>query len=191
MAGDVRRASSQWHAADGAPAGGFAPPGPPHLPRTARTGAHRRYAVTGGHTDASACAPEAGTVCTAVADVATRDVTLWTRSGAQGEILFPDSIFKFVFLQFHKLNYTLVSEAKLEIRDSSTTFTKACRDLVQGMKQERHANMAEISAPVNRSTTASKACFTTNSSEFQMPLNSKVVSPNILHIFHFGWFWSV
>jgi hypothetical protein len=53
--------------------------------------------------------------------------------------------------------------------------------LVQGMKQERHANMP----------TASKACFTINSSKFQMPLNSKVVSPNILHIFHFGWFWSV
>jgi hypothetical protein len=56
------------------------------------------------------------------------------------------------------------------------------------VKQERHANMAEFSAPVNRSTTASKACFTINSSKFQMPLNSKVVSPNILHIFLFGWF---
>jgi hypothetical protein len=56
------------------------------------------------------------------------------------------------------------------------------------MKQERHANMAEISAPVNRSTTASRVCFTIIPSKFQMPLNSKVVSPNILHIFHFGWF---
>jgi hypothetical protein len=34
------------------------------------------------------------------------------------------------------------------------------------MKQERHANMAEFSAPVNRSTTASKACFTINPSKF-------------------------
>jgi hypothetical protein len=51
--------------------------------------------------------------------------------------------------------------------------------------------MAEISAPVDRSRTPSKACFTKNSSKFQMPLNSKVVSPNILHIFLFGWFWSV
>jgi hypothetical protein len=59
------------------------------------------------------------------------------------------------------------------------------------MKQERHANMAENSAPVNRSRTPSKVCFTKNSSKFQMPLNSKVVSPNILHIFLFGWFWSV
>jgi hypothetical protein len=115
--------------------------------------------VTSGHTDASACAPEAGTARTAVADVATHDVALWTRSGALSAIVFPDSIFKFVFLQFSKTNYTLVYEAKLEIRDPSTTFTKACRGLVQGMKQERHANMAEISAPVNKSTTASKACF--------------------------------
>jgi hypothetical protein len=28
MAGDVRRSGGQWHAANGAPAGGFAPPGP-------------------------------------------------------------------------------------------------------------------------------------------------------------------
>jgi hypothetical protein len=147
--------------------------------------------VTGGHTDASVCAPDAGTACTAVADVAARDVALWTRSGAQGEIVFPDSIFKFVFLQFSKLHCTLVSEAKLEIRDPSITFTKACRGFVQGVKQERHANMAEFSAPMNRSTSASTAGFTINSSKFQMPLNSKVVSPNILHIFLFGWFWSV
>jgi hypothetical protein len=80
--------------------------------------------VTSGHTDASVCAPDAGTARTAVADVAARDVALWTRSGAWGEIVFPDSIFKFVFLQFFKLHYTLVSEAKLEIRDHSITFTK-------------------------------------------------------------------
>jgi hypothetical protein len=113
MAGDVHRAGGQWHTADGAPAVGFAPPGPPHLPRTARTGVHWRCAVTGGHTGASTCAPEAGTARTAVADVATRDVALWTRSGARGQIVFPDSIFKFDFLQFSKLNCTLVSEAKL------------------------------------------------------------------------------
>jgi hypothetical protein len=51
--------------------------------------------------------------------------------------------------------------------------------------------MAEFSAPMNRSTSTSTACFTINSSKFQMPLNSKVVSPNILHTFLFGWFWSV
>jgi hypothetical protein len=48
--------------------------------------------------------------------------------------------------------------------------------------------MAEISALVNRITTASRACFTIISSKFQMPLNSKVVSPNILHIFTLGGF---
>jgi hypothetical protein len=48
--------------------------------------------------------------------------------------------------------------------------------------------MAENSAPVNRRRTPSKACFTKNSSKFQMPLNNKVVSPDILHIFPFGWF---
>jgi hypothetical protein len=48
--------------------------------------------------------------------------------------------------------------------------------------------MAKNSAPVNRSRTPSKACFTKNSSKSHMPLNSKVVSPNILHIFLFRWF---
>jgi hypothetical protein len=144
--------------------------------------------VTSGHTGASACVTEAGTARTAVADVAARDVALWTRSGAWGAKVFQGSIFKIVFLQFSKLNCTLASEAKLEIRDPSTTSTKACRGFVQGMKQEHHANMAENSAPVNRRRTPSKACFTKNSSKFQMPLNSKVVSPDILHIFPFGWF---
>jgi hypothetical protein len=69
--------------------------------------------VTGGHTDASACAPDAGTVRTAVADVAARDFVLWMRSGARGQLVFPDSIFKLDFLQFSKLNGTLESEAKL------------------------------------------------------------------------------
>jgi hypothetical protein len=36
-----------------------------HLPRTARVSARRRYAVTSGHTGASACAPEEGTARTA------------------------------------------------------------------------------------------------------------------------------
>jgi hypothetical protein len=144
--------------------------------------------VTSGHTGASACAPEAGTARTVVADVAARDVVPWTRSGALGAQVFHGYIFKILFLQFSKLNCTLASEAKLEIRDPSTTFTKACKGFVQEMKQERHANMAKNSALVNRSRTPSKACFTKNSSKSHMPLNSKVVSPNILHIFLFGWF---
>jgi hypothetical protein len=144
--------------------------------------------VTSGHTSASACAPEAGTARTAVADVAARDVAPWTRSGALAAKVFQGSVFKIAFLQFSKLKCTLASEAKLEIRDPSTTFTKACRGFVQGMKQERHANMAKNSALVNMSITPSKACFAENSSKFQMPLNNKVVSLNLLHIFPFGWF---
>jgi hypothetical protein len=188
MAGDVRRYGGEWHAAGGASAGGFAPPGPPHLPRTAHMGARRRYAVTSSHTGASACTPEAGTTRTVVADVAARDVAPWTRSGTLGANVFHGSVFKIVFVQFSKLNCTLASEAKLEIRDPSTTFTKACRGFVQEMKQECHANMAKNSAPVNRNRAPSKARFTKNSSKFQMPLNSKVVCLNILHIFLFGWF---
>jgi hypothetical protein len=46
-------------------------------------------------------------------DVAARDVALWMRSGARGQLVFPDSIFKLDFLQFSKLNDTLESEAKL------------------------------------------------------------------------------
>jgi hypothetical protein len=36
MAGDVRRSGGQWRATSGAPAGGSAPSGAAHLPRTAR-----------------------------------------------------------------------------------------------------------------------------------------------------------
>jgi hypothetical protein len=144
--------------------------------------------VTSGHTGASACAPEAGTARTAVADVAAHDVAPWTRSGVLGANVFHDSVFKIVFLQFSKLNCTLASEAKLEITDPSTTFAKAYRGFVQEMKLERHANMAKNSAPVNRNRAPSKACFTKNFSKFKMPLNSKVVCLNILHIFPFGWF---
>jgi hypothetical protein len=45
-----RRIRATWHS---------------HLPQTAQVSARRRYAVTSGHTDASACAPEAGTARTA------------------------------------------------------------------------------------------------------------------------------
>jgi hypothetical protein len=80
------------------------------------------------------------------------------------------------------------SEAKLKIRHSSTTFTKLGRGLVQAMGQERHANLTQFSAPVNRNRTPSKAFFTKNSFKFEMPINSKVVCLNILHISPFGWF---
>jgi hypothetical protein len=126
--------------------------------------------------------------CTAVADVATHDVAPWTRSSALGANVFHGSVFKIVFLQFSKLNCTLASEAKLEIRDPSRTFTMACRGFVQEMRQERHANMAKNSAPVNMNRASSKAYFTKNSSKFQMPLNSKVVCLNICTFFSLGGF---
>jgi hypothetical protein len=111
-----------------------------------------------------------------------------TRSGVLGVKCISLICFQNCFLQFFKLNCTLASEAKLEIRDPSTTFTKTCRGFVQAMEQEHHANTAKNSAPVNRNRAPSKACFTKNSSKFQMPINSKVVCLNILHIFFFGWF---
>jgi hypothetical protein len=84
-----------------------------HLPRTAHTGARRHCAVTSGHKSASACAPEAGTARTAVADVAAHDAAPWTRSGALGPNVFHGSVFKIVFLQFSKLNCTLASRSKV------------------------------------------------------------------------------
>jgi hypothetical protein len=66
----------------------------------ARTGVHRRCAVTGGHTDASVCAPDAGTARTAVADVAARDVALWTRSGAWVHLYFLIRFSNLIFSSF-------------------------------------------------------------------------------------------
>jgi hypothetical protein len=60
--------------------------------------------------------------------------------------------------------------------------------LVQAIEQERHANLANSSAPVNRNKTPSKAFFTKNFSEFQMPINNKVVCLEILHVFPLGGF---
>jgi hypothetical protein len=55
-------------------------------------------------------------------------------------------------------------------------------------RQEREHKVAKNSALVNRSRTPSKACFTKNSSKFQMPLNSKVVCLNICTFFSLGGF---
>jgi hypothetical protein len=92
------------------------------------------------------------------------------------------------FLQIFTLKCILRSEAKLKIRHSSTTFTKTCGGFVQEFEQERHANTVKFSTPVNRNRAPSKAFFTKDSSEFQMPINSKVVCLNILHIFPLGGF---
>jgi hypothetical protein len=76
----------------------------------------------------------------------------------------------------------------LKIRHPSTSFTKVGRGFVQAIEQEHHANLAEFSAQVNSGKTPSKAFFTKNFFEFQMPINSKVVCLDILHTFPFGWF---
>jgi hypothetical protein len=70
----------------------------------------------------------------------------------------------------------------------STTFAKADRGFIQGIEQERHAKLAKNSAPKNRSRTPSKAYFTKNFFEFQMPINNKVVCLDILCIFPLGGF---
>jgi hypothetical protein len=53
------------------------------------------------------------------------------------------------FLWIFKLKCTLWSKAKLKIIHPSTTFTKVGRGFVQGIEQERHAKLANFSAPVN------------------------------------------
>jgi hypothetical protein len=65
MAGDVRCSGGQWRATGGALAGGSAPPGAAHLPRTAWVSSRWHCAVTSGHSGASPCTPDAGTVHTA------------------------------------------------------------------------------------------------------------------------------
>jgi hypothetical protein len=58
----------------------------------------------------------------------------------------------------------------------------------QQIEHKLQGNLTENSAPVNRSRAPSNAFFTKNLLEFQMPINSKVVCLDILHIFPFGRF---
>jgi hypothetical protein len=118
--------------------------------------------------------------------VAAHDVAPERVSAFPVLLVFHCTVFKIAFLQIFTLKCILWSEAKLKIRHSSTTFTMVGRDFVQAIEQERHANLANISAPVNRNKAPSKAFFTKNFSKFQMPINSKVVCLEILHIF-FLW----
>jgi hypothetical protein len=59
---------------------------------------------------------------------------------------------------------------------------------MQGIKQEHHANLAKFSAPVNSELVPCFAISTILHSKPAMPLNSKVVFLEILHIFPFGKF---
>jgi hypothetical protein len=65
---------------------------------------------------------------------------------------------------------------------------KGYRGFSHWFRQERAHKVAKNSAPVNRSRIPSQAFFTKISFEFPMPINSKVVCLEILHIFSFGWF---
>jgi hypothetical protein len=82
----------------------------------------------------------------------------------------------------------LLSKAKLKITLPSATFTKVGRGFVQEIEQELHANLVKISAPVNSEPVSCFAIFTLLHSKPAMPLNSKVVCLEILHIFLIEWF---
>jgi hypothetical protein len=153
MAGDVRRSGGQWRATGGAPAGGSAPPSAAHLPRTARECSRRRSAVTNGHSGALACAPDAGTACTAGCRRGRARRRGGARLGHSWHFLFAEAVFKIKFLWIFKLKCTLWSEEKLKITHPSTTFTKVGRGFLQGIKQERHAKLANLSAPTNSNPT--------------------------------------
>jgi hypothetical protein len=71
------------------------------------------------------------------------------RSGVAVAKQFAEALFKIVFLWIFKLKCTLQSIAKLKIKDPSTTIAKAGRGFIQGIEQEHHANLVEISAPIN------------------------------------------
>jgi hypothetical protein len=90
-----------------------------------------------------------------VADVAAHDIAPKCVSAFPVLLAFHSSVFKIAFLSIFTLKCILRSEAKLKIRHSSTTFTKIGRGLVQAIEQERHANLAKFSAPVNRNKTSS------------------------------------
>jgi hypothetical protein len=76
----------------------------------------------------------------------------------------------------------------LKITHPSTTFLKVVKGFVQEIEQEHHANLAKFSALVNSEPVPCFAIFTLLHSKPAMPLNSKVVCLEILHIFPFGWF---
>jgi hypothetical protein len=140
--------------------------------------------VTSGHTGASACAPDVGTARTAGG----RRGRARTRLGVPGAVGISLNGFQNNFSPNFQTKVHLRSEAKLKISHSSTTFTKVGRGFVQESEQERYANLANFSAPVNSKPEPCFAIFTLLHSKPAMPLNRKVVCLNILHIFPFGWF---
>jgi hypothetical protein len=182
---DVRRGGSQWRTAVTTPASGNWPHG------AVQTLAVITHSGTPGaahgplgpplprHARAARVRPLVWHACTT-----SRVGALWRSRQKQ----FAEAVFKWVFLQIFKLKCILGSEAKLKIRHYSTTFTKAGRGFVQEFEQERHANLPNFSTPVNSKQKPCFAIFTLLHSKPVMPLNSKVVCLNTLHIFPFGWF---
>jgi hypothetical protein len=78
-----------------------------HLPRTSRGSSRRRNATTGGHSSASACAPDTGTARTAARQRGRARRRSRARPGVREEKQFVDSVFKIDFLHFLKLKCTL------------------------------------------------------------------------------------
>jgi hypothetical protein len=149
MPGDVRRSDGQWRATGGALAGGSTPPGAAHLPQTARVSSRRRSTATDGHSNTSACVPNAGTTRTAACRRGHARRRDRARLGVPGHLQFADVVFKLVFLWIFKLKCILQSIAKLKIKDPSSTIAKDGRGFIQGIEQEHHAKLAKISAPMN------------------------------------------
>jgi hypothetical protein len=143
----------------------------------------RHSAVTGSHSGASACTPDAGTACTEGGRRGSAQHRDGARLGHFRRFLFAEAVFKINFLWIFKLKCTLWSEAKLKIIHPSTTFTKVGRGFVQGIEQEHHAKLGNFSAPVNSEPVPCFAISTILHSKPAMPLNSKVVCLEILHIF--------
>jgi hypothetical protein len=182
---DVRRRGGQWRAAIGTPASGNQPPG------TVQTLA----IVTNSSTPGAAYGPLGLPVLRRTRAARVRSPAWHERATSRVGTLWHSrcicvslSRFKNSFFQIFKLKCTLWYEEKLKIRHSSTSFTKVGRGLVQAIEQERHANLAKFSAPVNIKPGSCFAIFTLLHSKPAMPLNSKVACLEILHIFPFGWF---
>jgi hypothetical protein len=78
-----------------------------HLPRMSQGSSRRHSAVTGGHSGASACAPDAGTARPAVCRRGRARRSGRARSGVREQKQFAESVFKIDFLHFLKLKCTL------------------------------------------------------------------------------------
>jgi hypothetical protein len=109
--------------------------------------------VTNGHSGPSASAPDTGMARTTGGRRGRARRRGGARLGRSRRFQFAEAVFKMNFLWIFKLKCTLRSEAKLKITHPSTTFTKVGRGFMQGIEQERHAKLANFSAPLNSNPT--------------------------------------